>query len=216
MTRPTTNESALIISYMVLRKAVGYLGLALPFVISLGKMILEGPGILRSISAYYYTGMRDVFVGILCAIGVFLMSYKGYDRKDDLAGDLACIFALGVAFFPTTPQVDPSQQARIVGSLHLFFAASFFLTLAFFSLVLFTKTDPTKTPTRRKVQRNIVYRVCGYTILASIALIVLLAVFPHSASIKKFDSVFWLESLAVVAFGVSWLTKGEMILKDES
>ena len=144
------------------------------------------------------------------------MSYKGYDRKDDLAGDLACIFALGVAFFPTTPQVDPSQQARIVGSLHLFFAASFFLTLAFFSLVLFTKTDPTKTPTRRKVQRNIVYRVCGYTILASIALIVLLAVFPHSASIKKFDSVFWLESLAVVAFGVSWLTKGEMILKDES
>lgn len=216
MANQTTDESTLVISYLVLRKAVGYLGIALPFVIALGKMILEGPGILRSISAYYHTGMRDVFVGILCAIGVFLMSYKGYERKDDLAGDLACIFALGVAFFPTTPQIDPSQQARIVGGLHLFFAASFFLTLAYFSLALFTKTDPTKTPTPRKVQRNIVYRVCGYTILASIALIVLLTIFPDSALIRKFDPVFWLESLAVVAFGVSWLTKGEMILKDES
>jgi hypothetical protein len=39
---------------------------------------------------------------------------------------------------------------------------------------------------------------------------------PGHATIRELDPVFWLESLAVVAFGVSWLTKGEMILKDES
>ena len=28
-----------------------------------------------SMSAYYHTGMRDIFVGTLCAIGVFLLIY---------------------------------------------------------------------------------------------------------------------------------------------
>lgn len=42
-----------------------------------------------------YTGMRDVFVGALCAIAVFLRSYRGYDRRDHIAGNLACVFAAG-------------------------------------------------------------------------------------------------------------------------
>jgi hypothetical protein len=93
-------------------------------------------------------------------------------------------------------------------------AASFFLTLAYFSLVLFRKTDPTKTATRRKLQRNVVYTMCGYTILACIALVVVVALLPGAAPVKRLDPVFWLESVAVVAFGASWLTKGEAILKD--
>ena len=30
-----------------------------------------------------------------------------------------------------------------------------------------------------------------------------------------FHVVFWLEAVAIVAFGISWLTKGEAILKDD-
>src|SRR4030088_235470 len=93
-------KDALVISYLGLRKAVGIIGIALPFVLAFGKILLEGPGILNSVSAYYHTGMRDVFVGSLCAIAIFLMSYHGYERKDDIAGDVACIFALGVALLP--------------------------------------------------------------------------------------------------------------------
>jgi hypothetical protein len=26
-----------------------------------------------------------------------MMSYRGYERKDDMAGDLACVFAIGEA-----------------------------------------------------------------------------------------------------------------------
>jgi hypothetical protein len=207
-------NDSLVLSYLGLRKAVGIIGTALPFVLAFGKILLEGPGIQSSLSGYYHTGMRDVFVGSLCAIAVFLMSYRGYDRKDDIAGDLACIFALGVALFPITPEINATPRDKIIGALHVLFGAGFFLTLAFFSLVQFRKTDPTKTPTLRKLQRNVVYTVCGYTILACLALVVVVELMPSDSPVQRLDPVFWLESAAVVAFGVSWLTKGEAILKD--
>ena len=207
-------NGSLVLSYLGLRKAIGIIGTALPFVLAFGKILLEGPGIQSSISHYYYTEMRGVFVGSLCAIATFLMSYRGYERKDDLAGDLACGFAVGVALFPTTPEVNATSRETFVGVLHLLFAASFLLTLAFFSLALFRKTDPTKTPTRQKRQRNAVYTVCGYAIVACLALIAVVALLPSDSPVRRLDPVFWLESAAVVAFGISWLTKGEAILKD--
>jgi len=33
--------------------------------------------------------------------------------------------------------------------------------------------------------------------------------------LKRYDPVFWLETIAILALGISWLTKGEAILKDE-
>lgn len=208
--------NSLVISYLELRKAVGYLGIALPFVVAFGVLLLQGLGIQGSISSYYYTEMGDVFVGILCAIGVFMVSYKGYERKDDLAGNLACIFAVGVALFPTTPD-NPSSHQKMIGVVHASFASLFFLTISYFALFLFTKTDPSKTATRKKRQRNTVYRICGYTMLTAIGLCLVYSMAPDSAvaGLKKFHPVFWLESIAVEAFGIAWMTKGEAILKDE-
>ncbi len=143
-----------------------------------------------SISLYYYTGMRNVFVGSLCAIAVFLMPYRGYERTDDIAGDLACIFAIGVALFPTTPDVNPTPRDNLVGGLHFVFAALFFLTLAYFSLVLFRETDPSKPPTRQKRHRNVVYTVCGDVILVCQAFIVLVALLPGETAVKRLGPVF--------------------------
>jgi hypothetical protein len=33
--------------------------------------------------------------------------------------------------------------------------------------------------------------------------------------VKGYHPVFWLEALAIFAFGTSWSTKGEAILRDE-
>lgn len=191
--------------------------MALPFVVSLGARILFHTGIQNSISGYYYTGTRDVFVGTLCAIGVFLLSYRGYERSDDIAGDLACVFAIGVALFPTAPGDPGTDGTNVVGYVHLVFAALFFLTLTYFSLVLFTKTDPTKRPTRRKLQRNVVYKTCGYTMVLCLALILVFHLLPKGTALALagLHPLFWLEALAIVAFGISWITKGEAILKDE-
>src|SRR5258705_3648481 len=122
-----SGQGFLVLSYLDLRKAVGIMGLALPFVLAFGKILLQGPGIQSSVSGYYYTDMRNVFVGSLCAIGVFLMSTRGYDRKDEIAGILGCVFAVGVALFPTAPDVCATSQVRLVGWLHLSFAALLFL-----------------------------------------------------------------------------------------
>ena len=179
----------------------------------IGKVIVQGPGIQGTISDYNYTDMRDVLVDSLCAIAVFLMSCRGYDRTDEITGDLAGVFAVGAAFFPITSDSLPTDREELAGALQVLFAGSHFLTLAFFSLVLFRKTDQPK-PTRKKLQRNIVYTECGYSILGCIVLIGVVSLTSSTSPIRSFDPVFWLKSIAVVSFGISWLTKGEAILKD--
>lgn len=92
-----------LISYLTLRKAVGILGIIFPIVLIVGSVICCGCSeVQSSISAYYHTGMRNLFVGLLCAIGLFLFAYRGYDSADAITGNIACLFALGVAFFPTS------------------------------------------------------------------------------------------------------------------
>jgi hypothetical protein len=213
---PNSQDNSLVLSYLDLRKAVGVIGMALPFVLALGKIILTGPGIESSMSSYYYTIMRDVFVGSLCSIAVFLMSYRGYENIDSIAGKLAAAFAFGTALFPTSPDANAGILQTDIGRLHLFFAALFFLTLAFFALVLFRKTDPSKPPTTQKIKRNIVYTVCGFGILACILILVVLKFFPNNSTIFNLKPVFWLEALAIVFFGISWFVKGEAILKDNA
>ncbi len=213
-------DAELVVSYLTLRKAIGILGLALPFVLYLGATLLFNTGLQETISTYYYTGMRNVLVATMCAMGSFLLSYRGYERADHVAGVLASIFAVGIALFPTTPLENPSAHAKIIGDVHVVCATLFYSTLIYFCLALFTKTDAS-IPTRRKLQRNTVYRVCGYTIAACILLILVESILPASLeafqnSLDKNGVKFYLESVAGIAFGISWLTKGEAILKDES
>ncbi len=212
---------SLVLGYLTLRRAVGLLGLTLPFILGFGAWLIFQTGLQETVSDYYYTGMRNIFVGVLCSIGVFLMTYTGYKQVDDRPGDPTGIFhvsgafAVGVALFPTSPS-DPTTLEQVVGIMHLAFAAAFFCTLAYVSLVLFTRTDPSKPLTARRRGRNQIYRICGWTILAAIALIVLLAILPDSIVQALGNPVFWLESIVVMAFGVSWLTKGNVILQDVS
>ena len=103
-----------------------------------------------------------------------------------------------------------------LGTLHYLSATVFFLMLAYFSLVLFRKTNPAVPPTREKLKRNRIYFICGVIILAAIGMIALLKLVPglQTRMFLTDDPVFWLEALAVVAFGFSWLVKGEAILSD--
>jgi hypothetical protein len=197
-----------VISYKGLRKAVGIIGVALPVVVALGGLVLEHPAVFQpTISDYYYTVMRGWFVGSLCAIGVFMWSYKGYDRGDRLAGKSAFAFAILAALFPTAgEQVTP--LAKYIGYFHFFCAGGLFVTLALFCR-LFRRSDQAQ-PTPQKRVRNRIYLFCEVTILASIVLIVLYGIFLRDSPLADLRPVFWLESLAVWAFAFSWLVKGEV------
>jgi hypothetical protein len=209
------SENKLVMEYLILRKAIGVMAFAIPAVIPLGAAIFFDNPLQGSISSYYYTGMRDVLVGVLWAIGFFLLAYKGFEPQDDITGDIACVSAIGIAIFPTDK--TGSEAFSWVAVLHYVFAAIFFISLIYFSLVLFTKTAPKRKPTPRKLQRNRVYRICGYTMIACLVLIAIYIPIPAEAksALERFKPVFWLEAVMIWAFGISWLTKGEAILKDE-
>ena len=206
------------LTYLTLRKVVGGIAVLLPFALAL-PWWLHVHVFQSSISDYYYTGLRNLFVGSLCAIAMFLLSCRGFDWQDEVAGAFAALCALGVAFCPTTPAC-PSSYQKDVGFAHYTFAALLFLTLSYFCLVLFKMTAATRTVTPQKRQRNMVYTVSGLVILASILAIatskLLYLLFHWSYSILGFGPVFFFETTSLWAFGVAWLVKGETILKDQS
>lgn len=210
-------SSQLLISYMTLRKLVGLLGIILPFVLVIGaKLIFNNTSIESTISHYYHTGMRDVFVGFIVGIGMFFFCYKGPEKIDGVMGNLAGIFATGLALFPTTASDEMVGSSLIIGKLHFAFATLFFLSLVYFSIFLFTKSKPDQAPTERKLMRNKIYKICGIIMLFCLLCIFVYFQFVEDQYpiVKEYKPVFWLESIALWSFGISWITKGEMILGD--
>ena len=227
MEQSSNNSEARVLDSMGLRQTIGRLGTALPFVLALGGFILFNERIQSSLSAYYHTDIGGVFVGTLCAIGVFLYAYIGHTggpHNDNRVGNLAGIFAIGVALFPTDPSGGVGISETLSGKVHIVCAAAFFGLLAYFCLCLFTKSDAEPHNRRAsKQKRDRLYRRAGYTIIASIGLIVVLGAIkmlgfvPEGViqAVEAWKPVFVLESVAVIAFGVAWLTKGQAIMADQ-
>ena len=84
-----------VMSYLLQRVLIGVIAVLLPFVLVIVNYVIAHK-FQPSMSGYYYTAMRDTFVGSLCAIGVFLVSYDGYDLADRLS--------------PTSPACAPSAS----------------------------------------------------------------------------------------------------------
>jgi TRAP-type C4-dicarboxylate transport system permease small subunit len=99
---------------------------------------------------------------------------------------------------------------------HGAFSLGFFAILIYFSIVLFTKTGENKEPTPKKLQRNLVYRICGATMILCIVLasIYLAQDCASRATLAHLNPVYWMETIAIITFGISWIVKGEAILAD--
>lgn len=221
-----TETESITISYLALRSAVGMIGLGVPTILALAGLIFLKGGIEPSISHFYYTAMGDFFVGALCAIGVFLISYRGYapqyDEKisDRTLGWITGIAAISVALFPTDPFcTSETGQALLAcpvsmrSKVHFASAAIFLSGLGIFSYFKFPRYDPDIGLSATKAGRVKYYRGCGIVIFASLAAIAVLKLYVRQTNtdIPLPDWMFWLESAAVVAFGISWLIKGESI-----
>ncbi len=205
-----------IISYNSLRIMFGFMGMILPFLLAIAGKSLFDLEIQPSISDYYHTQMRDVLVGGLWAIGAFLLAYKGPALVDNLLAKLACLSAIGISLFPTPAGDETLFEMDWVGLLHYLFAAIFFGSLIIFSLFLFTQTKKGVPPTQMKLVRNQVYTVCGLIMLTCVLLIGLYNLIPPESQspVDQYQPVFWLETVAILAFGISWFVKGEGLLKD--
>jgi hypothetical protein len=149
MAAPERKDDPRLISYQTLRKAVGWLGISLPFAVVLGNYIFSSCTHLQdAISHYYYTITGNLLVGILCANAMFLIAYKGYanDKRDNRWTTWAGISALFIAFFPTNDNSADScaiftlPDSTLRTSIHYVSAGVFFVLLACISIFLFTKS----------------------------------------------------------------------------
>ncbi|TWT36671.1 hypothetical protein KOR34_16100 [Posidoniimonas corsicana] len=208
----------LVISYVAVRRAIGVSGLALPVALGLGGWLFFGVELQDNLSSYYHTPLRNLFVGVLCAIGVFLYCYKGHDWVEDWTANLGCASALGVAFFPLDPNSDPLYQESLTGYVHSLCGGVFFTTLAFYSLFHFpTTNDANDEREPHERTRDLVYRTSGVVILLcmlAMAYYLFLLRGDWRAVADRYNALFWLESLAAWAFAAAWLTKGRAIIAD--
>jgi hypothetical protein len=219
-------------SHLILRRILGLLGIFLPLVLLIWGATLSNPvgPPLNSISDhYYYSGMGHFFVGTLMAIGFFLAAYRGYDKNDNIAGWIACIFALCVAFFPN------HSSHTFIPKFHFGCAVGLFLVLSFFSIFLFTKTKPKEDKNWKQrirylmgllirksadkdEQRNRVHVICGLAMLGFMAFYALFRLalwrWDNSVILNKWNNstlLFWIETFMLWAFGISWMVKGRWL-----
>ena len=220
---PDQKTLELVQSYTRVRLALGLLGLALPIILFVGGLLEQsqagaGNGVEPTISDFYHTTYRDIFVGSLCAIGIFLISYRGYPRakgewiNDNLLATTAGLASFGLAFFPNEGggTVVVSVFQRMVGVqlapvLHYSFALVFFLSLAGFCFFKFARTTK---PWRRKT-----YIWCGRGILFALVLTAIAVIFkrfvggPVGEFVVDYSLIFYFESLGVWCFAISWIVK---------
>lgn len=196
-----------MIDTKVLRGWLGWLGMLLPLIV-LVLCLIFGYGIPDSISATYYLPPTITpFMIILGAASILLISYRGYDKQDDIVSTITGIAGLFICLFPCATSVFErvgtfQLPQAISGFIHNLSAVVFFLLLAYNSYFLFTKGS--NNPTENKKKRNSIFRVCGIGMAASLILIVPVNLF------NIWGGTWFVEAIALMFFGISWLTKSQI------
>lgn len=196
-------------TYYTLRIGLAGIGIALPIVVLLAGGVLHHVWLEPSLSQYYYTAgrlraftTRDLFVGGLFAAGACLYLYKGFSTKENIALNLAGIFAILVALLPTAP---PSSAGYLVSKLHGASAVLLFLCIAYVSLFRSRDTLPLLSVAKQRRYSRL-YRATGIAMIVSPLGAVALAFLLEPAS--RFRTlIFWVETLAVWAFAAYWILK---------
>ena len=203
--RPQATEAQPYVrSYVFMRFAIGVLGVVLPpALVFVEPLLFDGQPFPRgSLSAYYYSGMRELFVGVLWAIGVFLVTYKiGDGSREGRLSTYAGAAVILVALFPTGrpgDRVTPTPLQDLLGETAVerihFGAAAVFIA----SLVPITYYFGKYDPDRRRFHYGCAAVICVALVLAGFA----------GITGEPDKGLLIAEWVAVWAFGASWLTKG--------
>lgn len=209
-------DSDLVVSFLTLRQMIGWIALLMPWVVRIGAQGMQHLDMQASVSAYYYTDMRDVFVSTLVLVGILMTCNRTKRPTDNAVSIAAGIAAMGVGLvrpnpinaniehIQTCPQ-DLNCMFPFLRNVHGVFAAVLFTLLFVMVTFLFPRGTPALADRELRL-RNIVYRVCG-----AIMLVCFVAI-----GISR-ESYFLPEAVAIFAFATAWLVKGQAVpgLKDK-
>lgn len=197
-------------SFLRLHNLIGICSFILPLILLIGTVPFCG--IQGSMSACWYTNMRDVFVGSLYLCGGFFIANKGYDQTDNRLFNLCGICFFLIATFPC-------EQSNTLCSLYIYnititiqkyhvyihyiTASVLFSTLAIICLTQFVKSSYNQ-PIDGKRQRNVLYIICGWLIIIGILLLISSRyLFPNWTW-----STFAAEIIMLFSFGTAFIVKG--------
>lgn len=205
--RDVTRTSHLERSFIVQRRGMAFLAAIFPIAF-LASSLLGRTEFQTSISAYYWTldRERNIFVGVLCAVAVFLLLYKGYNWLEDRVLDVAGVSAAGVAFFP----MDKSGDCTLSGvSAHGVFAVLFFACIFYICIFMSEHTLKEIPELDRQARFRLAYRWCSGIMIVSVALAVLSRFLPREyiQALCEKSAIFWFEALGVWTFSAFWYIK---------
>ena len=193
---------------LTMRKTLGILGMILAPLQVICGAVTHSP--MLSISATHYNPQYLLFEGLVVAVGIFLIVYRGYDIGDSIACKIAGIGGVLLCYFPTAGGdwnflAIPGKVTNIV---HLVTALAFFISLAYLIFFRFTKSNSSR--------KNIVYRIMAILMLASIFLggaidLIIKLVAPARYAKIFVGPLFIGEGLGLIFFGLAWLIKGHSL-----
>lgn len=223
---PETDSSgaAYVRSFLWLRVGIGALGMLLPvLLVTIDRFVFHGRPVPRdSMSAYYYSGMREVFVGVIFTTGAFLLAYKVAESNLDNAASMGAGLCAGlIATFATSrpsvhdhprpprPPLNPLQDLigeNAVKYVHYGASAGFIVLLATLSVTFGyregrRRSEPGKRPPA-------FWRAFHYTCAGAMGVAGVWMLVTSLTHTGPRWSLLLGEWVCAWAFGLSWLWKG--------
>jgi hypothetical protein len=185
-------EAQAVRSYLYLSLGIGLIAIALPVLL----MIAGGDRPHDSISSFYHdtTGSaRDILVGSLCAVGVFLFLFHGLSKLENWLLNVAGVAIIAVALIPSPGSTGsgspwPHRGAAIV----------FFVLIGIVAIFLSKGRIKNIRSERKKRWFTAAYNSAG-------AAMVVLPVFV--AALQGTNWVFLTEWAGIWAFSAYWILK---------
>lgn len=166
---------------------------------------INPPGWFNSISATYFANSRACMIGALSLCSFFLFTYKGYDLGDRVYTLVAAVAALLIVACPCAAVAAAHMgllalPTKLSDVIHMVAAVALFGSFALMTLKQFPKGSHRR--------RNTIYRICGWTMIALMALVGLGVVldFPGYTTMICETGMLW-------AFSVAWITKSGVLPK---
>lgn len=216
-------------TYFALRLALALISFALPIVLYGSAHVLTGLPLQPSLSAYYYSDFGSIFVGSLFAIGMGLLTYKGFSRVEDWSLNIGGVLAVAIAVFPMQPDdawpciypdfkigestlianhFDRSSQWAVDLEFHYYCAILFFMVLAF--VVTFCSHQTLHlVPLKQRRRFLLAYLLCGLLFVGSIGASYVILNYAGGATGNACSKhvLFGVECAGVFSFAIYWLVK---------
>lgn len=187
-------------TYFVLRMVIAGGAVALPPALLVWVAVDPGMPMRDSLSAFYYSPARGLFVGTLVAIGVALIAYRGYTRGENWLLNAAGTLAIVVALFPTEDPAVPGLN--VVSVIHAVAAVSFFV-LAALSIFFYGQETVGSIPDP-ELRRS--YRT-AYRLLVVLVLVLPMVALFIAGLMDSTMALLLVETAALYAFGTFWIVK---------